>query len=177
MSKIRFIVMLTLTVVFLSLLAAAPVAAKKPLHHASGDGYFNALDKNFKENDFMFQFNARQMKTDGTANGHMESHNLTKGFDNNLEIVYMEFLDDDDNVDDNTVGMIGVIIKTTNPNVKIGECRAMIMQDNGEGRKAPDDQTSKLSKPKDSDETKCPPPYSFEGFSLEILDGGNIQVR
>ena len=158
MNKIRFIVMLTLTVAFLSLLAAVPAVAGKPLHHASGDGFFNVVDSPTKVNDFVFQFNARQMKTDGTANGHMEFHNLTKGYDNYMNIDFMMM------VDERSVLLEGIVSKSNNPNVDPGDCKTVYVQDNGEGRNAPDDQISKF--------TNC-----GNDTPLYPLDGGNIQVR
>jgi hypothetical protein len=171
MNKIRFIIMLTLTVTFLSLLAAAPAAAKKPLHHASGDGFFSAFDQKGNENDFMFAFNARQLMPNGTAKGHLQHHNLTKGYYIILDIVHMEFVEDGDLTDDNTVGLIGIITETNNPNLAIGTCQAVVMQDNGEGRNAPDDEPGKTKK------VPCTGPYSFDASDLSLLDGGNIQVR
>jgi len=168
MSRIRMIAMFTLTVVLLALLTAVPALAAKPIHHASGDGFFNAPDKQGAMNDYMFAFNARQLKTDGTARGHMQHHNLTNGAILYLEIVHMELVSGG-----NTVGLVGIVTKAINSGAKPGDCRAMVMQDNGEGRNAPDDQRSKLS-----GKFKCKPPDFGDGdFSLYGLDGGNIQVR
>jgi hypothetical protein len=75
---------------------------------------------------------------------------------------------------DNTVGLIGIVTKTINSNAEIGDCRAMVMQDNGEGKNAPADQRSKLS-----GKYGCGP-VDFDDqsqFFLYELDGGNIQVR
>jgi hypothetical protein len=169
MGKIRKAVMFTLTVAFLSLLMAVPATAARPLHHASGDGYFSAPDKSGILNDFMFAYNARQLLADGTANGHMQHYNLTNGTILWFEIVHMEFVGGD-----NTVGLIGIVTKTINSNAEIGDCRAMVMQDNGEGKNAPADQRSKLS-----GKYGCGP-VDFDDqsqFFLYELDGGNIQVR
>ena len=171
MSKLRVISMLTLTVAVLSMLAAVPAMAGKPLHHASGDGFFSALDQNGKKNEFMFAFNARQLMANGTANGHFQHYNLTKGYFLIMDIVHMEFVEDGDLTDDNTAGLIGIITETNNPNVAIGTCHTMVMQDNGEGRNAPDDGAGKTKK------VSCAGPYSFDAGALNPLDGGNIQVR
>lgn len=171
MSKLRVIMMLTLTVAFLSMLAAVPAVAGKPLHHASGDGFFSALDQNGKKNEFMFAFNARQLMPNGTAKGHLQHYNLTKGYFLFMEIVHMEFVEDGDLTDDNTAGMVGIITETNNPNVTTGTCQTVVMQDNGEGRNAPDDEAGKTKK------VSCAGPFSFDAGALYPLDGGNIQVR
>ena len=158
MNKIRFIIMLTLTVTFLSLLAAAPAAAKKPLHHASGDGFFTVVDSPTKINDFVFQFNARQMKADGTANGHMEFHNLTQGYDYKMNIDFFW------EHPEGSVLLEGIVTESNNPKVELGVCKTVYVQDNGEGRNAPDDQISKF--------TNC-----GKDTPLYPIDGGNIQVR
>jgi len=168
MSRIRMIVMFTLTVVLLALLTAVPALAAKPIHHASGDGFFSAPDKNLVMNDYMFAFNARQLKADGTARGHMQHHNLTNGAIIFLEIVHMEFM-----ADEKTVGLIGIVTQAINSGAEPGDCRAMVLQDNGEGRNAPDDQRSKVS-----GKFKCgPTDFGDNAFLLYGLDDGNIQVR
>ena len=161
MNKIRFIIMLTLTVTFLSLLAAAPAAAKKPLHHASGDGFFTVVDSPTKINDFVFQFNARQMNTDAelNANGHLEFHNLTQGYDYKMNIDF--FLE---HPAEGSVLLEGIVTESNNPKVELGVCKTVYVQDNGEGRNAPDDQISKF--------TNC-----GNDTPLYPIDCGNIQVR
>ena len=168
MSRIRMIVMFTLTVVLLCVLTAVPALAAKPIHHASGDGFFNAPDKNGVMNDYMFAFNARQLKADGTARGHMQHYNLTNGALLYLEIVHVEIVNGG-----NTVGLIGIVTLAINSGAEIGDCRAMVMQDNGEGRNAPDDQRSKLSGKFECGVTD----FGDNAFLLYGLDGGNIQVR
>jgi hypothetical protein len=159
MSKIRFIIMLTLTIAFLSLLTAVPVWAAPPLHHASGGGFLVLPASGGSLNDVMFAFNARQLNEDGNAQGQFEQHNLSNGGIVHLKIFHMEF-------DGNEVYLFGEITKSINTNAKVGDERAVRLQDNGEGIDAELDMRSKLYKP------AYPP-----SFDLLPLEGGNIKIR
>jgi hypothetical protein len=60
----------------LLILAAFPLWAAPPLHHASGGGFF-VLHSGSGDYDVMFAFNARQLSEDGSAQGQFEQHNLS----------------------------------------------------------------------------------------------------
>lgn len=146
------------------LLTAAALAWPGPaFHHASGGGQFEASG-----NEFMFAFNARQLNVDGDAMGQFEFHNRTNQSLLHMKIVHMELLGE------TTVGLIGEVTKSVGTNAGIGDCRAVKLQDNGEGKNAPLDMTSKLS-------SKCG--YWYVGdwddgsFGLFTLANGNIQIR
>ena len=57
-----------------------------------------------------------------------------------------------------------MVTESNNTKVELGMCKTVYVQDNGEGRNAPDDQISKF--------TDC-----GNDTPLYPLDGGNIQVR
>ena len=156
MSKIRIVVMLTLTVVFLSLLAAGPAVAERPLQQASGGGFFHQDDQSGLENHHMFAFNAQET-ADGTIMGQMQHNNITKGFNVHLGIVDME-------VNAGVVWLKGMVTISNHPGVPPTAYKCVLFVDNGEGMHADPDESSKL--------TNCP------GSSTTYpLDGGNIQVR
>jgi len=169
MNKIRIIVMLTLTVAFLSLLAAAPAVAKKPLHMAdvSGGGLFHAPSGSEGYNLFVFAFDAQLLGTSGEATGHFLQNNLTTGTVLHLDVVHMEFMNKG-----NTVGMIGVVTKTVGSNAQIGDCRAVLLQDNVKNSEMQKDMRSKLS-------NKCDPAdfANTDHFRLYNLDDGHIQIH
>ena len=157
MSKIRIVVMLTLTVAFLSLLAAVPAVAGKPLQQASGGGFFHVDDQSGQENHHMFAFNAEET-ADGTIMGQMQHNNITKGFNVHLGIVEMV------EVDAGVVWLRGMVTNSNNPSVPPTAYKCVLFVDNGEGMHADPDESSKL--------TNCP------GSSTTYpLEGGNIQVR
>jgi len=159
MKKIQISVLLTLTLAFLALLAATPALAAKPLHHASGGGFFVLPSGGGSSNDIMFAFTAHLLNDDGYAMGQFEQHNLSNGGIVHLEIVHMV-------VDGNEVLLFGEVTKSINTKAKIGDERAVRLQDNGQGKNAPLDMRSKLYKPTY--------PTSFD---LLPLDGGNIKIR
>ena len=169
MNKIRVIVVLTLTVAFLFLLVAAPAVAKKPLHmaDASGGGLFHAPGGSEGYNLFVFAFDAHLLGTSGEAAGHFLQNNLTTGTVLHLDVVHMEFMNKG-----NTVGLIGVVTKTVGSNAQIGDCRAVLLQDNVKNSEMQKDMRSKLS-------NKCNPPDfgNTDHFKLYDLDDGHIQIR
>ena len=168
MNKIRIIVVLTLTVAFLSLLAAAPAVAKKPLHMAdvSGGGLFHAPSGSEGYNLFVFAFDAH-LGTSGEATGHFLHNNLTTGSFLHLDVVYMEFMNKG-----NTVGLIGMVTKPLGSNAAEGECRAVLLQDNVKNSEMRKDMRSKLS-------NKCDPPdfANADHYQLYNLDDGHIQIH
>jgi hypothetical protein len=143
----------------LLILAAFPLWAAPPLHHASGGGFFVLPSSGGNFNDVMFAFNARQLSEDGSAQGQFEQHNLSNGGIVHLKIFHMEF-------DGNEVYLFGEITKSINTNAEVGDERAVRLQDNGEGIDAELDMRSKLYKP------AYPP-----SFDLLPLEGGNIRIR
>ena len=169
MNKIRVIVMLTLTVAFLFLLVAAPAVAKKPLHMAdvSGGGLFHAPSGSEGYNLFVFAFDAHLLGTSGEATGHFLQNNLTTGTVLHLDVVHMEFMNKG-----NTVGLIGVVTKTIDSNAQIGDCRAVLLQDNVKNSEMRKDMRSKLS-------NKCDPPdfANADHYQLYNLDDGHIQIH
>jgi hypothetical protein len=168
MRKIQKIVLLTLTAVFLSMLAAAPALAAKPMHHgnSSGGGLFHAPGGNEGFNFFVFAFDA-QLEANGEATGHFLQNNLTNGNVLHLDIVHMEFMNNG-----NTVGLIGLVTKSIGSNAEIGDCRAVLLQDNVKNSEMRKDMRSKLS-------SKCDPPdfSDVKNFLLYDLDDGHIQIR
>ena len=148
------------------LLSAALAGAGPALHHASGGGHFFAKTGGGGTNEFMLAFNARQLNEEGTAGGQLEFHNLTNGTSLHLMIVHLEFLGEA------TVGVHGVVTKSVGANAEVGRCRAVKVQDNGEGKNGGVDMTSKLS-------SKCPGAdgFSWDNLKLITLDNGNIRVR
>jgi hypothetical protein len=167
MRKIQNIVLLTLTVVFLSMLAAAPALAAKPMHDASGGGLFHAPSGNEGFNLFVFAFDAHPLGVHGEATGHFLQNNLTNGNVLHLDIIHMEFMNKG-----NTVGLIGLVTKSIGSNAEIGDCRAVLLQDNVKNSEQQKDMRSKLS-------SKCDPPdfSDVKNFLLYDLDDGHIQIR
>jgi hypothetical protein len=169
MRKIQNIVLLTLTVMFLSMLVAAPALAAKPLHHgnSSGGGLFHAPGGNEGFNLFVFAFDAHQLEADGEATGHFLQNNLTNGNVLHLDIIHMEFMNKG-----NSVGLVGLVTKSIGSNAEIGDCRAVLLQDNVKNSEMRKDMRSKLS-------SKCDPPdfSNANHFQLYGLDDGHIQIR
>ena len=152
------------------LLSAAPLAGAGPAsHHASGGGHFEASGGG-KTSEFMFAFNARQLDDDG-AKGQFEYHNLTNGTLLHMKIIRFEF------VDEATVGLIGEVTKSVGGNAEVFDCRAIKLQDNGEGRNAPLDMTSKLSNKCSGDVLTADGGWNNSAFAFIPLDSGNIQIR
>ena len=157
------------------LLSAALAGAGPALHHASGGGHFMASGGG-GDNEFMFAFNARQLNDFGNAKGQLEFHNLTNGTLLHVKIIYLKFLSE------KTVGFFGIVTKSVGTNAQIGDCRAVKVQDNGEGKKARLemlDMTSKLyskNLPRlcDGDPTDI---IDWDKLALIPLDNGNIQIR
>jgi hypothetical protein len=143
----------------LLILAAFPLWAGPPMHHASGGGFLVLPASSGSFNDVMFAFNARQLNEDGNAAGQFEQHNLSNGGIVHLKIFHMKFYD-------NEVYLFGEITKSINTNAKVGDERAVRLQDNGEGIDAELDMRSKLYKPA----------YP-QSFDLLPLEGGNIKIR
>jgi hypothetical protein len=151
------------------LLIAAPLPGAGPAsHHASGGGHFVASGGGVTS-EFMFAFNARQLKNNGGVKGQFEFHNITNGTLLHMKIIYAEFLDE------TTVGLIGEVTKSVGGNAKVGDCRAVKLQDNGEGKNAPLDMTSKLSNKCSSDILTAT--NGWFDLALIPIDSGNIQIR
>jgi hypothetical protein len=152
------------------LLSAAPLAGAGPAsHHASGGGHFEASGSG-GVSEFMFAFNARQLNGNG-AKGQFEYHNITNGTLLHMRIIYAEFLPNA------TVGLIGEVTKSVGGNAQIGDCRAVKLQDNGEGKNAPLDMTSKLSNKCSGNSLTVNFGWDDSAFALKPLDSGNIQIR
>ena len=158
------------------LLSAAPLAGAGPaFHHASGGGHFMASGDG-GENEFLFAFNARQLNIFGDAKGQLEFHNLTNGTLLHVKIIYLKFLNK------KTVGFFGIVTKSVGTKAQIGDCRAVKVQDNGEGKKARLEMLDFASKlysknlPRlcDGDPTLI---IDWDKLALISLDNGNIQVR
>ena len=165
----RVTVMLAATAAAVGLLLiAAPLAGAGPAsHHASGGGHFEATGGG-GTSEFMFAFNARQLNING-AMGQLEFHNITNGTLIHMKIIYVEFLPKA------TVGLIGEVTKSVGGNAQIGDCRAIKLRDNGEGKNAPLDMTSKLSNKCSGNSLTVN--WDNSTFALIPLDSGNIQVR
>lgn len=154
------------------LLSAATVAgAGPPLHHASGGGHFEASGSGGALIEFMFAFNAQQLNSYGGVRGQLEFHNLTSKNSLHMRIIRMDLLDS------TTVGLIGEVTKSVGANAQIGDCRALKLQDNGEGKNSPLDQTSKLSNKCSGANLTAPEGWDDSNFALIPLDSGNIQIR
>ena len=151
------------------LLSAALAGAGPALLHASGGGSFEASGGS-GDNEYMFAFNARQLNDKFDAKGQLEYHNLTNGHSLHIKISRLFFLGDA------TVGLMGEVTKSVGEsgNSPIGQCRALKLQDNGEGKNALElDQTSKLSSACDFLTAK----WDTNAFGLIPLDRGNVQIR
>ena len=168
MNKIRVIVILTLSVAFLCLLVAVPAAAGKPMHraYASGGGLFHAPDKDDVYSLYSFAFDV-QLDSSGDATGHFFQTNLSKESILNMDIFYVEFMNDG-----KTIGVVGVVTKSLNSGAEPGDCRAVLLQDNVKNSEMQKDMRSKLS-------SKCEPPDfgNTDHFQLHDLDDGHIQIR
>ena len=153
------------------LLSAAPLAGAGPAsHHASGGGHFEASGGG-GTSEFMFAFTARQLDDRGGAKGQFEYHNLTNGTLLHMKIIHMELLDEA------TVGLIGEVTKSVGGNANVLDCRAVKLRDNGEGKNAPLDMTSKLSNKCSGDVLTTTNGWDDSAFALIALDSGNIQIR
>lgn len=153
------------------LLSAAPVAgAGPPLHHASGGGHFEASGGGGLS-EFMFAFNAQQLNNYSGVRGQLEFHNLTSGALIHMKIISMEMLPDA------TVGLIGEVTKSVGAGAQIGDCRAVKLRDNGEGKNSPLDMTSKLSNKCSGANLTAPGGWDHGDFALIPLNNGNIQIR
>ena len=153
------------------LLSAAPLAGAGPAsHHASGGGHFLA-EGGGGVSEFMFAFNARQRNGRDHKMGQFEFHNITNGTLLHMKITHMEFLNE------TTVGLIGEVTKSVGGKAGIGDCRAIKLQDNGEGRNAPLDMTSKLSSKCSGNSLALKNGWDDSALALIPLERGNIQIR
>lgn len=147
------------------------------LHQASGGGTFTASGGG-GESQIRFAFSGRQVNHKGRVKGHFEFHNVTNETSLYMKIVRMEFLDEYRA----TVGLVMEVYSVSgSPGAGVGDCRAVKLQDNGDGFFGPlVDMTSKLSNKCSGDQLTvfdaAGEPDWYTDFQLIPLNSGDMEI-